>query len=107
MKDDIFSGGADEVLQKLNGAADAVGTALRDRLTQLAQKVEVSIATLWEGVNDDPSQRKVREEVITTMSEVVGQINMWSAARETRNRIAQEEAAAAHAAAQDDEMNID
>ncbi|VDC06880.1 unnamed protein product [Peniophora sp. CBMAI 1063] len=104
VKDDIFSGGAGEVLSELDKAAEAVGDALRDRLTQLAQKVEVSIATLWEGVNDDPSQRTVREEVITTMSEVIGQIDLWGVARETRNRIA-EEAAAAQAA--NDEMNID
>lgn len=95
-------------MEKLDAAADAVGIALRDRLTQLAQKVEVSIATLWEGVNDDPSQRKVREEVIKIMSDVVGQIDIWAIARETRNRIAEAEAAAAHQAAEDDdEMNVD
>lgn len=32
---------------------------------------------LWEGVRDDPEQRKTRAEVVETVSEILEQIEMW------------------------------
>jgi len=55
-------------------------------------QVEVSIAALWEGVKDDPAQQRVRDEVVRISADVMQQIDLWNAARETRSRIASEEA---------------
>ncbi|KAI0049607.1 hypothetical protein FA95DRAFT_1556704 [Auriscalpium vulgare] len=85
-KNDIFEGGADTIMERLSKAAEAVGTVLTGRLDQLAEKIEVSIAVLWEGVRDDPAQVRVRNEVVTTATDVVHQIAFWDAARDLRGQ---------------------
>ncbi|KAI0069058.1 hypothetical protein BV25DRAFT_1817993 [Artomyces pyxidatus] len=85
-RNDIFEGGADTIMERLGKAAEAVGAALIARLEQLAEKIEVSVAVLWEGVRDDPAQLKARAEVVTTVNEVVRQIAFWDAARNLRDR---------------------
>ncbi|KAI0320228.1 hypothetical protein OF83DRAFT_1215368 [Amylostereum chailletii] len=93
----IFDGGADTIMERLSKAAETVGAALSGRLEQLSEKIEVSIAVLWEGVKDDPTQIRVRAEVVQTMSDVIRQVNFWSDARELRERTAAEEEAQAEA----------
>ncbi|OBZ71936.1 hypothetical protein A0H81_08311 [Grifola frondosa] len=82
LKDEIFTGAADVLLTRLAKAAEAVGKALEDALEELAKKIEVSIAVLWEGQRDDPAQVKAREEVVRTVCEIIGQVQIWSQAEE-------------------------
>lgn len=39
VKDEIFGGSADKLMERLTGAAQSVGKALSDALDQLAEKV--------------------------------------------------------------------
>ncbi|KAL6306643.1 Dynamin family-domain-containing protein [Sparassis latifolia] len=77
VRDHVFTDAASVLLKSLVGAADAVGEALNKSLAELAQKIEVSIAVLWEGPRDDPSQMKVRAQVVATMTEIMEQVQMW------------------------------
>ncbi|KAI0721894.1 Dynamin family-domain-containing protein [Cerioporus squamosus] len=80
IKNEVFDGAADLIMDRLAGAATAVGEALDAALNDLAMKIEVSIAVLWEGVRDDPEQVKTRAEVVETVSEILQQVELWKAA---------------------------
>ncbi|TFK83640.1 hypothetical protein K466DRAFT_528541 [Polyporus arcularius HHB13444] len=80
LKDEIFTGAAELIMDRLAGAATAVGDALDDALSDLAMKIEVSIAVLWEGVRDDPEQVKTRAEVVEIVTEILQQVELWKAA---------------------------
>ncbi|KAJ6539274.1 hypothetical protein B0H19DRAFT_1178148 [Mycena capillaripes] len=84
-KDDIFGGGADLIIDRLDDAAEAIGQTLTVALENLAQKVEVNLAVLWEGVRDDPAQVKARSEVVTQVNEVLGQLQLFAAAEKARH----------------------
>lgn len=98
IKEEVFNDGAEVLLGRLSTAAEAVGKALEDSLEELAEKVrpclcvrgecletddlclsqiEVSIAVLWEGPRDDPSQVKAREMVVATITEILSQVEFW------------------------------
>ncbi|KZT24461.1 hypothetical protein NEOLEDRAFT_1134832 [Neolentinus lepideus HHB14362 ss-1] len=77
VKDEVFTGGADVIMTRLTHAATAVGEALEEALAALAEKVEVSLAVLWEGQRDDPSQIRKRLEMVTQMTEITGQVQLW------------------------------
>ncbi|KAG2348788.1 hypothetical protein BDR05DRAFT_995184 [Suillus weaverae] len=49
----IFNGGAEVLLDRLSAAAGAIGKAVNESLRELAEKVEVSISVLWEGMPND------------------------------------------------------
>ncbi|KAH9943050.1 uncharacterized protein BXZ73DRAFT_40115 [Epithele typhae] len=76
-KDHVFNGAADVIMTRLSKAAEAVGIALKGSLVELARKIEVSIAVLWEGVRDDPEQKRVRAEFVETVNEVLEQVELW------------------------------
>ncbi|KAI0773956.1 hypothetical protein C8Q74DRAFT_798482 [Fomes fomentarius] len=80
VKNLVFTGAADVIMTRLSDAAEAVGDALHASLEELARKVEVSIAVLWEGVRDDPEQVKARAEVVEVVSEVLQQVEFWKGA---------------------------
>ncbi|KAJ7904438.1 hypothetical protein B0H14DRAFT_3079313 [Mycena olivaceomarginata] len=84
-KDDIFEEGADVILEKLTGAADAVGRTLTVALSDLAEKCEVNLAVLWEGVRDDPAQVTARSEIVTEVNRVLEQVQFFSAAENARH----------------------
>lgn len=77
IKEEVFNDGAEVLLGRLSTAAEAVGKALEDSLEELAEKIEVSIAVLWEGPRDDPSQVKAREMVVATITEILSQVEFW------------------------------
>ncbi|CAL1702209.1 unnamed protein product [Somion occarium] len=85
VKDEVFNGAADVIMGRLTKAAEAVGNALEEALAELAEKIEVSIAVLWEGPRDDPSQVKTRVQVINTMSKIVDQVSLWQQASLNKN----------------------
>ncbi|PIL36747.1 hypothetical protein GSI_00436 [Ganoderma sinense ZZ0214-1] len=76
-KDYIFTDAADVIMTRLSKAAEAVGAALNDALKELAKKIEVSIAVLWEGVRDDPAQVRARADVVETVCEILQQVEFW------------------------------
>ncbi|KAJ6599136.1 hypothetical protein DFH09DRAFT_1130225 [Mycena vulgaris] len=83
-KDDIFEDGADVIMERLTSAAEAIGKALKVAMENLAQKVEVNLAVLWEGVRDDPAQVKARGETVTEVTRVLQQLQFFAAAEKAR-----------------------
>ncbi|KAF7352854.1 Nuclear GTPase SLIP-GC [Mycena venus] len=84
-KEEMFEQGANVIIERLDGAADAVGETLKAALDNLAQKIEVNLAVLWEGVRDDPTQVKARSEVVTEVNRVLQQLQFFSAAEKARH----------------------
>ncbi|KAK7470729.1 hypothetical protein VKT23_002151 [Stygiomarasmius scandens] len=92
-KDDIFDNGADTILTKLSGAAEAVGKVLHLHFFELAKKIEANLSVLWEHTQDDPIQVTVRREAVDAITSVLRQVELWiQAAKDKR-----EETAAAQA----------
>ncbi|KAJ7095314.1 hypothetical protein B0H15DRAFT_881283 [Mycena belliarum] len=83
-KDDIFVEGADVIMDRLTTAAEAIGAALDVAMGNLAQKIEVNLAVLWEGVRDDPAQVKARSGVVAEVNRVLEQIQYFAAAEKAR-----------------------
>ncbi|KAI9063349.1 hypothetical protein FKP32DRAFT_1592405 [Trametes sanguinea] len=77
VKDQVFTGAADVLMGRLSKAAEAVGAALDESLEELARKIEVSMAVLWEGPRDNPQQAKAREGVVQTVSDILRQLELW------------------------------
>ncbi|EPQ59276.1 hypothetical protein GLOTRDRAFT_136192 [Gloeophyllum trabeum ATCC 11539] len=77
VKDEVFTGGADVIMNRLAQAAEAVGEALEEGLAALAEKVEVSLAVLWEGQRDDPAAIRARLELVRKMSDITAQVQLW------------------------------
>lgn len=73
----MFDNGADIILERLDNAAEAVGTALEDALGKLAQKVEVNLAVLWERTRDDPAQVTARTEMVSCVEQILSQVLLW------------------------------
>ncbi|KAF8310147.1 hypothetical protein DL93DRAFT_2062306 [Clavulina sp. PMI_390] len=94
-KHEIFTGGADIVMGRLNAAADAVGIALTEKLFELAEKVEVSISVLWEGGEEDPAQIRVRRAVVDHINEIIDQASIWLEAERLHATALEEESPAA------------
>ncbi|KIJ27411.1 hypothetical protein M422DRAFT_271395 [Sphaerobolus stellatus SS14] len=80
MRNSIFNGGADTLMEKLGDAADSVGTALNNALADLAKKIEVGMSVLWESPREDPRQIRLRLEAVGTLQVVDKQIALWTAA---------------------------
>ncbi|KAI0786384.1 hypothetical protein C8Q75DRAFT_771545 [Abortiporus biennis] len=87
IKNEVFEGAADVIMGRLSKAAEAVGNALEEALAELAEKVEVSMAVLWEGAHDDPKQVRARFEVINTTTEILNQIQLWTEASQKKKLI--------------------
>jgi hypothetical protein len=81
-KHDVFDGGAEVLMGRLSTAAETIGKALNGSLRELAEKIEVSLAVLWEGTRDVPDQIRARLQIIRSVSEVLDQLVMWSKAAE-------------------------
>ncbi|KAH8830804.1 hypothetical protein DL96DRAFT_1668499 [Flagelloscypha sp. PMI_526] len=73
-KDDLFEGSSDAIMVKLNEAAKAAAEALRVGTLELADKIEVNMSVLWEGVRDDPQQVRARAELVRTLEQVQRQL---------------------------------
>ncbi|KAI0829426.1 hypothetical protein BC628DRAFT_1501297 [Trametes gibbosa] len=82
IKDEVFTGAADVILGRLSQAAEAVDDALEDALQELARKIEVNMAVLWEGPRDDPKQAQAHAEVVDTVKEILQQVEMWRGAEQ-------------------------
>ncbi|THH33781.1 hypothetical protein EUX98_g424 [Antrodiella citrinella] len=80
IKHEVFEGAAEVIMGRLSKAAEAVGQALEEALAELAEKIEVSVAVLWEGPRDDPTQVKVRTQVVQVMTEIDQQVHNWTQA---------------------------
>ncbi|KAH7922469.1 hypothetical protein BV22DRAFT_1106623 [Leucogyrophana mollusca] len=83
-KHDIFDGGAEVLMGRLSSAAENIGKALEGSLQALAEKIEVSLAVLWEGTRDDPNQVRVRQETVNSVSEMQQQMQLWTQAEQMR-----------------------
>ncbi|KJA29987.1 hypothetical protein HYPSUDRAFT_196279 [Hypholoma sublateritium FD-334 SS-4] len=77
-KDNIFDDGAAVVLDKLTEVAAAIGETLDAAMGNLAQKIEVSLAVLWEGTRDSPAQQRIRDGIVDIVKTIQQQIKMWS-----------------------------
>ncbi|KAG2146754.1 hypothetical protein DEU56DRAFT_786239 [Suillus clintonianus] len=81
-KHDVFDGGAEVLMGRLSAAAETIGKALNETLRELAEKIEVSLAVLWEGTRDAPDQVRARLQIVQSVSELLKQLAMWSTAAE-------------------------
>ncbi|KAG2369878.1 hypothetical protein BDR07DRAFT_1526349 [Suillus spraguei] len=81
-KHDVFDGGAEVLMGRLSTAAETIGKALNESLRQLAEKIEVSLAVLWEDTRDVPDQVRTRLQLIQSVSKLLEQLVMWSKAAE-------------------------
>ncbi|KAJ3773109.1 hypothetical protein FB446DRAFT_18931 [Lentinula raphanica] len=79
-KDDLFDEGADVIMQGLSALCSSVGDALKVAFKELAKKVEVNLAILWEDVQDDPREAENRREMVQTITEILAQGQMWQQA---------------------------
>ncbi|CDO74067.1 hypothetical protein BN946_scf185043.g117 [Trametes cinnabarina] len=87
VKAHVFTGAADVLMGRLTKAAEAVGGALDESLEQLARKIEVSMAVLWEGPRDDPQQTNARTEAVETVSEILRQLELWTEAEKRSHEV--------------------
>ncbi|KAK7061658.1 nuclear GTPase SLIP-GC [Favolaschia claudopus] len=85
VKDEIFENGADVIMDRLTGAADAVGKSLTASFDNLAQKIEVNLAVLWEDVRDDPTQKKSRSDIVSEVNRILRQLQLRSEAEKARS----------------------
>ncbi|KAG2135905.1 uncharacterized protein EDB93DRAFT_1303704 [Suillus bovinus] len=81
-KQNVFNGGAEVLMGRLSAAAETIGKALKESLRELAEKIEVSLAVLWEGTQDVPDQVRARLQIIQSVSKLLDQLDMWSKAAE-------------------------
>ncbi|KAG8902264.1 hypothetical protein FRC00_014089, partial [Tulasnella sp. 408] len=79
---DMFAGGANILMSKLAIAAETVGKALDDSLSELARKVEVLMSVLWENINTTAEQLVIRSAAVEVMAEISQQILFWIRAEE-------------------------
>ncbi|KAF8974240.1 hypothetical protein BDZ97DRAFT_1945601 [Flammula alnicola] len=87
-KDNIFDDGADVVLERLTKAADAIGETLDEAMGKLAQKIEVSLAVLWEGARDNPAQLRTRKAIIDIVQIIQNQVKFWTEADKMKQQAA-------------------
>ncbi|KAJ3011389.1 hypothetical protein NUW54_g2186 [Trametes sanguinea] len=81
VEDDLFIGATDVLMNGLIKALQAVGEELHKSLIELGNKIEVSLSILWElDIGGDPEQAKVREDVATTVHELLHQLSLREAA---------------------------
>jgi len=80
----LFSGGSDVLLEKLAQVAQSIGRALDVELSELARKVEVAMAVLWESTKQTPAQITYRAAAMSQIVEVIHQVQYWSAAERMR-----------------------
>ncbi|KAG1761260.1 hypothetical protein EDD22DRAFT_954174 [Suillus occidentalis] len=86
-KHNVFNGGAEVLMGRLSNAAETIGKALNESLRELAEKIEVSLAVLWEGTQDVPDQTRARLQIIKSVSELLDQLVMWSKAAEKASHV--------------------
>ncbi|KAH8118439.1 hypothetical protein DFH11DRAFT_1849817 [Phellopilus nigrolimitatus] len=84
-KDDLFEGGAEEILERLDKVAVDVGRVLELSLDNLAEKVEVNLAVLWEGPSDSKHLVHERSEAIESIETILEQLALWESADNMRN----------------------
>ncbi|KAK0453568.1 hypothetical protein EV421DRAFT_2030518 [Armillaria borealis] len=105
-KEDLFEDGADVIMERLANAASAVGDGLALSLGELAQKIEVNLAVLWEGVGDDPQQVHARRAIVGEVEKILGQIELWKDAEKLKKERDQEDLLARELLVDEDvEMN--
>ncbi|KAG8926319.1 hypothetical protein FRC02_008968 [Tulasnella sp. 418] len=84
LRNQLFQGASDLLMDGLSSAAEAVGDALHSSLWDLANKVEVAMSVLWEDVKSSKAQIEYRAAVVKEVQEVAQQIRLWVAAEQSR-----------------------
>lgn len=87
MRHDIFRGGTENVLKLLENAAVDVGESLENALCDLAKKVEVNIAVIWEGAKDSAEQLSHRTAAVDKIHKILYQLALWSDAEAGRDHL--------------------
>ncbi|KAH8084308.1 hypothetical protein BXZ70DRAFT_957636 [Cristinia sonorae] len=75
----VFADAAGVIIGRLSQAAQSIGHVLNIALSRLAEKIEVSVAVLWEGPRDR-EQMQARKQVIIAMSEIMDRVQRLQAA---------------------------
>jgi hypothetical protein len=77
----IFRGTVNKLLSQLDVASNKVKELLSAGLKELAQKVEVSLSTLWEDRGDTTEQLIAQSETRALMLEISRQVGFWQRAQ--------------------------
>ncbi|KAJ3785098.1 hypothetical protein GGU10DRAFT_428153 [Lentinula aff. detonsa] len=76
-KDEVFDEGADVIMEGLSTMCSSVGDALKVAFGELAKRIEVNLAILWENVQGDPSLAMGRKKMTETIAEILEQTQLW------------------------------
>ncbi|KIK65342.1 hypothetical protein GYMLUDRAFT_70455 [Collybiopsis luxurians FD-317 M1] len=76
-KDNVFDEGADVLMGRLDSLCSSVGQALLVAFKELAKKIEVNLAVLWEKGYDDPQEATGRKEMLEAVTEILLQVQLW------------------------------
>jgi len=64
---------------------------LDEAMGKLAQKIEVSLAVLWEGARDNPAQLRARKAIIDVVQTIQDQVKLWTEADKMKQEAATHE----------------
>jgi hypothetical protein len=76
-KNSVFDEGANVMLNRLDVMCSSVGKVLRSSFKELAKKIEVNLAVLWEKTQDDPKEATGGEETMKVITEILSQSQLW------------------------------
>ncbi|KAF5393772.1 hypothetical protein D9757_000094 [Collybiopsis confluens] len=85
-KDDVFDEGADVLMGRLDDLCSSVGEALLIPFKELAKKIEVNLAVLWENVHDDPKEAVGRRGMLGAITEILSQTQLWLVAASNNSK---------------------
>jgi len=88
IKDKIFKDAAGVLMDRLSSAAETVGKTLEEASRELAEKIEVSIAVLWESPWVDPEQIEIRKDVVSAVNGLLEKVQLWQDADSKRQSTA-------------------
>ncbi|KAK0206486.1 Dynamin family-domain-containing protein [Desarmillaria ectypa] len=91
VRQDLFEDGADVIIERLVNAASVIGDGLALSLGELAQKIEVNLAVLWEGAGDDPQQVYAHRAIIAEVENILRQVELWEDAEKLKKERDQED----------------
>lgn len=51
----------------------------------MSYQIEVNLSVLWEGARDSPTQVRARNEAVEEITEILGQVEIWTQAEKIRS----------------------
>jgi hypothetical protein len=74
----VFTDLSNNIIGRLDKAADDMQTVIGEAIQSLSKKVEVSLAVLWEVPKADEEQYQLRKELVGKLGTLEGLVTMWT-----------------------------